>query len=73
MPVLKNARQHAQRECGNPRNLTEKSTSKTLAFFTGAEDAGVVDLGTIGGEGARDVRTGNQGNVGKERAGIAQE
>ena len=38
-----------------------------------AQDAGAVDLNAIDGEGARDVRAGDEGLVGQERSGIAQE
>ena len=37
------------------------------------EDAGAVDLEAVGGEGARDARGGEQGHVGEEGAGVAQE
>ena len=53
--------------------VVERDLPVHVGGATRAEYAGAVDLDAIDGEGARDVRAGKQGHVGKERAGIAQE
>ena len=53
--------------------VVERDLPVHVGGATRAEDAGAVDLNAIDGEGARDVRAGNQGHVGQEGSSIAQE